>query len=178
MAEVAVVSGNAQDLLETFEQELEQVIQSRTHPAEKRIRFGNLRSEISRGSDNGDVANAAVVYETPGGSTTQINIVYDPEKQAFSYLSDDLDETVTSDDPHEVVRMVERHADSIPDKRLEALKNTIDIWLSEGKSRREMFSEMNKLLQNEFLGGRITNEELKAGIQHIVREYASNGSRK
>ena len=35
-----------------------------------------------------------------------------------------------------------------------------------------MFSEMNKLLQNEFLGGRITNEELKAGIQHIVKEFS------
>jgi hypothetical protein len=173
MAEVAFVAGNGQDLLETFEEELEELIQSRTHPAEKRIRFGNLRSEISR--DNGDVANAAVVYETPGGSTTQINIVYDTEEQTFSYLSDDLDETVVSDDPHEVVEMVQRHADSIPEKRMNALRNTIDIWLQEGKSRSEMFSEMNKLLQNEFLGGKITNDELKAGIQYIVMEFSRNG---
>ncbi|MGI5817702.1 MAG: hypothetical protein ACOX9R_06335 [Armatimonadota bacterium] len=173
MAEVAFVAGNGQELLEAFEQELEKLIQSRTHPAEKRIRFGNLRSEISR--DNGDVANAAIVYETPGGSTTQINVVYDSGDQTFSYLSDDLDETVTSDDPHEVVQMVERHADSIPEKRMEALKKAIDIWMQEGKSRSEMFSEMNKLLQNEFLGGRITNDELKAGIQHIVKEFSRNG---
>lgn len=169
------MAGNGQDLLDTFEEGLEELIQSRTHPAEKRIRFGNLRSEISRDSNNGDVANAAVVYETPGGSTTQINIVYDTEEQTFSYLSDDLDKTVVSDDPHEVVQMVERHADSIPDKRMQALKKTIDIWLQEGKSRSEMFSEMNKLLQNEFLGGRITNDELKAGIQHIVKEFSGNG---
>lgn len=175
MAEVAHVAEDGRDLLETFEQELERLIQSRTESPEKRIRFGNLRSEISRGSDNGDVANAAVVYETPGGSTTQINIVYDRENRMFSYLSEDLDKTVTSDDPHEVVQMVERHADSIPQKRLQALMNTIDIWLSEGKSRREMFGEMNKLLQSEFLGGKITNDELKAGIQHIVREYSRNG---
>jgi hypothetical protein len=116
-----------------------------------------------------------VVYETPGGSTTQINITYDPDESEFSYLSDDLDETVTCEDPHEVVEMVKRHARNIPEKRLQALYNTIDIWLSEGKSRREMFGEMNKLLQNEFLGGRITNEELKAGIQHIVREFSKNG---
>jgi hypothetical protein len=173
MAEVAFVAGNGQDLLETLEEELEQLIHERTHPAEKRIRFGNLRSEISR--DNGDVANAAVVYETPGGSTTQINIVYDPEEQTFSYLSEDLDDTVISEDPHEVVQMVARHADSIPDKRMNALKKTIDIWLQEGKSRSEMFSEMNKLLQNEFLGGKITNDELKAGIQYIVQEFAGNG---
>lgn len=173
MAEVAFVAGNGRDLQETFVEELEELIQSRTHPAEKRIRFGNLRSEISR--DNGDITNAAVVYETPGGSTTQINIVYDTEEQTFSYLSDDLDGTVVSDDPHEVVEMVERHANRIPEKRMEALKKTIDIWMQEGKSRSEMFSEMNKLLQNEFLGGRITNDELKAGIQHIVKEFSRNG---
>ena len=116
-----------------------------------------------------------MVYETPGGSTTQINIVYDTEEGTFSYLSDDLDHTVTSTDPHEVVEMVQRHADRIPQKRIEALKKTIDIWLEEGKSRREMFSEMNKLLQNEFLGGQITSDELKAGIQHIVKEVSRNG---
>jgi len=172
MAEVAVVGGKS-ELLEQFERGLEDVIEARTNQAEKRIRFGNLRCEIYRGSGNGDdLANAAVVYETPGGSTTQINIVFDEDEQSFSYLSDDLDETVTSGDPHEVVAMVERHADSIPEKRMQALKNTIDIWLSEGKSRREMFGEMNKLLQSEFLGGRITNDELKAGIQHIVREFS------
>jgi len=173
MAEVAFVAEDGQDLLETFEEELDQLIQSRTNPAEKRIRFGNLRSEISR--DNGDVTNAAIVYETPGGSTTQINIVYDSEEKTFSYLSDDLDSTVTSSDPHEVVQMVKRHADSIPAKRMDALKKTIDIWLEEGKSRSEMFSEMNKLLQNEFLGGQLTSDELKAGIQHIVKEF-SRGS--
>jgi len=176
MAEVAVVVGNGQELLEEFERSLDELIETRTHPAEKRIRFGNLRCEIYRGSGNGELDNAAVVYETPGGSTTQINIVFDEDERQFSYLSDDLDDTVTSGDPAEVIRMVERHADSIPEKRVKALMNTVDICLSEGKSRREMFSEMNKLLQSEFLGGRITNDELKAGIQHIVREFSRNGA--
>ena len=166
------MGGNGQDVLETFERELQDFIKSCRQPAERRIRYGNLRCEIYRSSDNGDDANAAVVYETPGGSTTQINITYDPQDKQFSYLSDDLDDTITSEDPHEVVDMVKRHAETIPDKRIKALHNTIDIWLSEGKSRREMFSEMNKLLQNEFLGGRITNGELKEGIQHIVKEYS------
>jgi len=171
MAEVAVVGGNTSELMAAFERELEDLVSSCRHPAEKRIRYGNLRSEITPASGNGDVANAAVVYETPGGSTTQINITYDETTGKFSYLSEDLGETVTSEDPREVVAMVRRHAHSIPEKRTRALFNTIDIWLSEGKTRREMFSEMNKLLQNEFLGGRITNDELKAGIQHIVMRY-------
>ena len=172
MLEVVLLAGNGEDVLEKFERELEEFIQSCRQPAERRIRYGNLRCEISKPSDNGGEANAAVVYETPGGSTTQINIVYDPDDTQFSYLSDDLDETVTSGDPHEVVEMVKRHAEQIPDKRMQALYDTIDLWMSEGKSRKEMFSEINKLLQNEFLGGRITNEELKAGIQHIVKEYS------
>ena len=176
MPEVVLVGGNGQDVLETFERELTEFIQSRRQPAERRIRYGNLRCEISKPSDNGGDTNAAVVYETPGGSTTQINITYDHDESQFSYLSDDLDDTVISEDPHEVVEMVRRHAESIPKKRIQALHDTIEIWLLEGKSRREMFSEMNKLLQNEFLGGRITNEELKAGIQHIVKEYNKPGS--
>jgi len=50
------------------------------------------------------------------------------------------------------------------------------VWLAEGKTRSEMFGEMNKLLQTEFLGGRIANEELKAGIQHIVTKYSRHAS--
>lgn len=159
------------DPLEVFERELDELITSCRHPDEKRIRYGNLRSEVSEGSGNG-VTNAAVVYETPGGSTTQINITYDEDEQVFTYLSEDLGKTVTCEDPHEVLEMVRRHTASIPRKRMRALFNTIDIWLSEGKSRREMFGEMNKLLQSEFLGGRITTDELKAGIHHIVRQFS------
>ncbi|MGC9317303.1 MAG: hypothetical protein ACP5KN_04615 [Armatimonadota bacterium] len=165
------MGGNGKDPLAVFERELEELVSSCRQPAEKRIRYGNLRSEISEGSDNG-VTNAAVVYETPGGSTTQINITYDEDEEVFTYLSEDLGKTVSSEDPHEVLEMVRRHAASIPQKRMKALFNTIDIWLSEGKSRREMFGEMNKLLQSEFLGGRITTDELKAGIQHIVKQFS------
>ncbi len=167
------MGGNGNDLLETFQRELEALVNSCRSPAEKRIRYGNLRYEISDASGNGGVTNTAIVYETPGGSTTQINITFDKNEGTFSYLSEDLGETVTSRDPHEVIEMVRRHAQAIPEKRLRALLSTIDIWLSEGKTRREMFGEMNKLLQSEFLGGRITNEELKAGIQHIVKRFKS-----
>ncbi len=171
MSEVAVVGGNEKALLAIFERKLEELVRSCRRPAERRIRYGNLRSEISPSSGNGDVTNAAVVYETPGGSTTQINITFDEGRCIFSYLGEDLAETVTCSDPDEVIEMVRRHAHGIPAKRMRALTGTIDLWLSEGKTRREMFVEMNKLLQNEFLGGRITNDELKAGIRHIVQQY-------
>ena len=175
--EAVAVSGNGRKPLETFERELEQLLADRGHPTERRIRFGNLRSEISENTDgNGKVHNAAVVYETPGGSTTQLNISYCEDTGEFSFLSHDLSDTVTCEDPGEVMAMIRAHADDIPDKRLEALYNQIDAWMAEGKTRSEMFSEMNKLLQTEFLGGRIANEELKAGIQHIVKQHDRRAS--
>jgi len=176
-SEALAVSGTRKDALAVFEAQLEQLLADRRHPTERRIRYGNIRSEISRHTDgNGTIHNAAVVYETPGGSTTQINVTYDERTGTFSYLDKDLKDTVTTQDPEQVMAMIREHADAIPAKRLEALYSQIDAWMAEGKTRREMFSEMNKLLQTEFLGGRIANEELKAGIQHIVRQHARRAS--
>jgi len=167
------VSRNGKEPLEEFEGDLEILLADRRHPAERRIRFGNLRCEMTENEDgNGKQVNAAVVYETPGGSTTQINVIYDEAAGTFSYLSGDLTETVTCEDPDAVMCMIREHADQIPAKRLNALCNQIDAWMAEGKTRQEMFGELNKLLQTEFLGGRIANDELKAGIQHIVRHHA------
>jgi hypothetical protein len=173
-AEALTVRRNGKEALEVFERELEELLADHRHPAERRIRYGNLRCEISEAGEK--LMNAAVVYETPGGSTTQINVICDEEAGSFSYLSRDLESTEISEDPLEVVAMIRHHADAIPDKRLTALFNQIDVWLAEGKTRSEMFGEMNKLLQTEFLGGRIANEELKAGIQHIVRKYSRQAS--
>lgn len=167
------MSGNADTRFAAFERELDALVESCQHPVERRIRYGNLRTEVSENRSDGTVvSNAAVVYETPGGSTTQINVSYDQRSKAFNFLADDLQETVSSRDPESVIEMIRSHTEAIPEKRLGALRAQIDGWMAEGKSRRELFGEMNKLLQTEFLGGRITNEELKAGIQHIVREHS------
>jgi len=160
------------DPFAVFEDQLEALVASCQRPAERRIAYGNLREEVSENRSDGSVIkNAAIVYETPGGSTTQINVSYDTKSGIFSYLSDDLRETISSRDPREVLEMVMEHTRRIPEKRMAALRAQIDSWLAEGKTKREMFAEMNKLLQAEFLGGRISTEELKAGIQHIVRQH-------
>jgi len=160
------------DPFAVFEDQLEALVSSCQHPAERRIAYGNLRGEVSENRSDGSVVkNAAIVYETPGGSTTQINVSYDSRNETFSYLSEDLQDTVACQDPTDVLKMVVEHAQGIPDKRMEALRAQIDSWLAEGKTKREMFGGMNKLLQAEFLGGRISIEELKAGIQHIVRQH-------
>ena len=66
--------------------------------------------------------------------------------------------------PHQVLIFIEEHMKEIPHKRLSQIEKTIDGWVGQGKGRSEIFAELNKLLQTEFLGGRVNNNELKHGI--------------
>ena len=61
-----------------FKERLDSIISGYQRPEERRIAYGNLRHEYSEYSRDGNTTvNIAVIYETPGGSTTQINITYD-----------------------------------------------------------------------------------------------------
>ena len=167
---------NGNHSFDHFRQRLDRAIRSCQHPEERRIGYGNIRHEYAEWTRDGTHdTNIAVIYETPGGSTTQINVNYNHGTGEFAYLDENLKDTVTTADPDDVLRFFERHIHQIPDKRLVQVEKTIDRWVSQGKGRLEIFSELNKLLQMEFLGGRINNSELKHGIQHVVREYSKSG---
>ncbi len=154
--------------------ELDAILQSYQHPQERRIGYGNLRHEYSEWKDShGLTTNVAVIYETPGGSTTQINITYDHVVGLFSFLDHDLNDRVTTADPRDVLHAIQREVTVIPQKRVGALHKQIDIWMQEGKSRSELLAELNKLLQNEFMGGRLTNVELRDAVQHVVKLKAA-----
>lgn len=156
-----------------FKQTLDRIINSCQQPEERRIGFGNIRHEYCDWCRDGvNDTNIAVIYETPGGSTTQINVTYNHLTGEFAYLDEDLESQIVTTDPHQVLRYVEDHMREIPGKRLVQIEKTIDAWVSQGKGRSEIFAELNKLLQTEFLGGRVNSNELKHGIQHLVREYA------
>lgn len=162
--------------LDILRQKLDRAIVSCQQPEERRIGYGNIRHEYcdwSRGEDTD--TNIAVIYETPGGSTTQINVTYNHRTREFSYLADDLETTIVTSDPHQVLLFIEEHMREIPHKRLTQIEKTIDGWVGQGKGRSEIFAELNKLLQTEFLGGRVNNNELKHGIQHLVKSYARGG---
>lgn len=157
----------------TFRKELDRVIASCQQPEERRIGFGNIRHEYCEWRREGvNDTNVAVIYETPGGSTTQLNISFNHLTGEFTYLDQDLERQVTTPNPRQVLRYIEDHMREIPGKRLVQIEKTIDDWVQQGKGRSEIFAELNKLLQTEFLGGRVNNNELKHGIQHLVREYA------
>lgn len=156
--------------LEWFRRELDKAVASYQSPQERRVGYGNLRHEYSTWKTEAEeITNVAVIYETPGGSTTQLNVTYHHGDHTFTYLDTDLGDQITTTDPREALHAVEHHVREIPDKRQAQLSSQVDAWMDEGKSKREVFSELNKLLQEQFLGGRITTGELKAGIQHAIK---------
>lgn len=153
--------------LATFRERLDELVNSVNHPRERRIAYGNLRHEYSEwGSGDEKSVNVAVIYETPGGSTVQINVTY--ENGMFSYLTPDGGERVSTPDPNVTLQMIAREVREIPERRLSRLRQQIEAWCEEGLCQRDMFAEMNKLLQSDFLGGSITQRELKLGIKHAI----------
>lgn len=165
------------DAFQILKEKLDKVIIACQQPEERRIGYGNIRHEYCEWcrEDEKDT-NIAVIYETPGGSTTQINVSYNHTSGEFNYLDEDLESTIITHDPNQVLQYIEDHMRQIPGKRLVQIEKTIDSWVLQGKGRSEIFAELNKLLQTEFLGGRVNNNELKHGIQHLVREYARNSA--
>ena len=156
--------------LEWLQRELDRIVASYQSPHERRVGYGNLRHEYSSWKQDGlETTNVAVIYETPGGSTTQLNITYEHEKREFHYLDLGLESNVITADPREALQVIEHHVRSIPQKRLLAVENQVEAWMGEGKSRSEVFAELNKMLTTAFLGGRITTGELKSGIQHAIK---------
>ena len=167
----------APNALDALKARLDRAIAACQQPEERRIGYGNIRHEYCDWyREDEEDTNIAVIYETPGGSTTQLNVTYNHRTGEFSYLDDDLESTITTEDPDRVIAYIEDHMRQIPGKRLVQIEKTVDAWVSQGKGKREIFAELNKLLQTEFLGGRVNNNELKHGIQHLVREYAGGGS--
>lgn len=169
-------AGATNNSLDKLTAELERLIASCTNVEERRIGFGNLRSECSEWHRSEEkITNVAIIYETPGGSTCQINIDYDHDSGQFSFLGPRLEETIATFEPADVVAMVNNHVRTIPERRLAYLHQQIDHWVAEGKTRSQLFAELNKLLQTEFLGGRISTTELHKGIEYALAHYATAG---
>ena len=62
--------------------------------------------------------------------------------------------------------VAETHAE-----RSQRLTAQINAWVGTGKSAAEVFNELNRLLQVEFLGGRITPGELTQLLELVIRNY-------
>ena len=84
-------------------------------PCRCRPEYGNLRMRVSEwDSGNGEPhLNIALVYETPEGSTDQINIGYDREQQLFE-LVDAVEGEITTASVSEVLEAVRSRVRGIP----------------------------------------------------------------
>ncbi len=160
----------ARETLEELREWLDRLIASLQHPQERRIAYGNVRHEYSNwGSGEEESVNIAIIYEVPGGSTCQLNISYSPAEGVFNYIDTEGGERVETRSVEEIKQVIEREIQGIPAKRRKYLIQQVDQWIEEGLSRSQMFGELNKLLQSEFLGGRINTQELQAAVQHVVK---------
>lgn len=172
--EKAYLSQQSTANLAWLKSRLGEILKSYTQPQERRIGYGNLRHEYSEWTRSSEATtNIAIIYETPGGSTAQINITYDHPTGQFSYIDHKRNDKVVTNDPQQVLEVIEGHIMEIPARRLNQLHEQIDTWLGEGKTRSQLFGELNKLLQAEFLGGRINTTELKQGIQYAIARYST-----
>ena len=143
-----------------------------------RVEYGNLRSRISQWDcgDGEPVTNVALVYETPGGSTDQINIAYYHESRHYA-LVDANEGEVTTDSLEAVVASVKPRISCIPEKRLETLFAEIRRHVDGGSNTPGgLFGHLNRIMQSEFKGGTITHLELRDAMTYAMKYVKGKAS--
>lgn len=142
-------------------------------PFAGRAAYGNLRRKVTEwGEGDNRTQNLAVIYESPGGSTNQLNIAC-REGGTFVTVDPESGAETSTDSIDELLELVSRHVDTVPGYRLDRLKQQIDEWVSAGYEQPHLFSELNQLLQSDFKGGSITQEELEQGLRYAVEALRS-----
>jgi len=138
-------------------------------PLGGRVEYGNLRSQVTDYdcTRRGTITNIAIVYETPGGSTDQINIEFDHSSRTFA-LIDELEGEVTTECVDTVLARIHPRIAGIPRKRLETLYDEIRRQIDDGTNTAGLFGHLNRILQSEFKGGTITHIEFKDAMTFAV----------
>ncbi len=133
---------------------------------DRAIAYGNVRYQ--KWENTGRI-NIGIIYETPGGSTNQINIEFHGAEGRFAMPQCEGDGQFESTDLDAVLATVRQHVDQIPEKRMEKLRDYVDSWVEEGRTRPAIFEKLNGFLYQELKGGRITHDELNRGCRYVVR---------
>src|SRR5439155_3958667 len=125
-------------------------------PYAGKVEYGNLRAQSSDW-DTGEgarITNVAIVYETPGGSTDQINVSFDHGSACFSVLDDEGAEYETTA-PAEVFACIRPRVLGIPEKRLDHLREEIKRQMDSGTPPAGVVGHLNRLMNSELRGGTI-----------------------
>lgn len=149
---------------------LKKLIRDQMAPFAGRVEYGNLRLNVSEwDSANGDTTtNIALVYETPGGSTDQINISYNHATGDLSLIDAHEGEIVTRDEAT-VVQAVVGRIRIIPLKRQETLQAEVRRLIDDGGSTTGVIGHLNRCLSSEFRGGTLTHLELRDAMTYAVK---------
>jgi len=146
-------------------------LQELVAPYRGKIEYGDLREQIDcwEGADGTKTSNVAVVYETPGGSTDQINISFDHATGRFSLIIEDVDGEYLTDSVDEVLAQIRPRILGIPEKRREHLRAEIRRKIDAGEPRTALVGHLNRLLSSEFRGGRVTHLEMRDAMTFAVQ---------
>ena len=152
-----------------------QNVQSLLEPVSGEVIYGNVRMKVTQSQWEGDrpITNAAITYESPGGSTNQINVAYEHNTQKFRVLSASSGEEEFFDDPTPVIGRINDLVQSIPQVRMDRLKWDIDRWINDGKTRPQLLSTLSRLSQADsgLKGGGITHDELQEAARYIAQRF-------
>lgn len=139
-------------------------------PYAGRVEYGNLRSHISEFDcgDGDQVTNIALVYETPGGSTDQINVSYHHASGVVKLIDAHEGEQDTTDFGL-VVECVHGRITSIPRKRVETLYGEIRRQIDAGSNTAGLVGHLNRMMNSGFKGGTITHHEMRDAMTFAVQ---------
>jgi len=138
------------------------------------VRYGNLRSQ-EFGSEG--VTSIALIYETPPGSTNQIQIRCEEAEQRFIIPDRDAETDVAIRDLDEAIRLVDLHIQDVPRQRACRIRDYIESWLEAGKDLAAVLEELNAMLHQEMRGGRITYDELAEACRYAHDRLSGRLSR-
>ena len=144
-------------------------------PYAGKVEYGNLRFHQSDW-DTGDgscITNIALVYETPGGSTDQINISFDHCRGCFAIL-DDMGAEYETACSEEVLSLMQPRIEGIPEKRRTHLRDDIKRQLDTGMPAAGVVGHLNRLMNSELRGGTITHLEMRDAMTFAV-QYSKSG---
>lgn len=156
-----------QEIFVRFKEALDRLLQ----PYTGKLEYGNLRRQDSTWSEGHQrVANVALVYETPGGSTDQINLTFYFDTGQFVLLDPETHEEITVSDVDVLLQQLESQIQAIPERRLARLRDDVNRWIAQGLTRLAISQELNKYhhSQTEFKGGSITPQELGAALKFAI----------
>jgi hypothetical protein len=158
----------SQAILQTFTAGLRGLIA----PVAGKVEYGNLRFQTSDWDTGGGpcITNIAIVYETPGGSTDQINVSLDHGAGRFNVLDDNGQEYETGS-PEEVLALIAPRIRGIPQKRLAHLRDEIKRQMDTGTPPAGVVGHLNRLMNSELRGGTITHLEMRDAMTFAI-QYA------